>query len=199
MRAEPIPCGPAVTESERQVLERVRAGLISLPGDDCWYVLTNLMFSVTHQLQSDEIDMVAIGPPGVRVVKVKHWTDAHAHWPRTRPTGSPARLARSAPRFASWRRTFPCGRRDAADAAGVQGQATDERRTCPRGSLSSAQGVAGGAVAARSEAAGNEARSLWRFGPASPCGSLPRFSPPRRRSGRRRSAPRAAPGPPPLP
>ena len=79
MKAEPIPCGPAVTESERQALERVKAGLISLPGDDCWYVLTNLMFSVTHQLQSDEIDMVAIGPPGVRVVEVKHWADAHAH------------------------------------------------------------------------------------------------------------------------
>ena len=79
MKAVPIPCGPAVTESERQALERVKAGLISLPGDDCWYVLTNLMFSVTHQLQSDEIDMVAIGPPGVRVVEVKHWADAHAH------------------------------------------------------------------------------------------------------------------------
>ena len=37
-------------------------------------MLTNLAFSVTHQLQSDEIDTVVIGPPGVRVVEVKHWT-----------------------------------------------------------------------------------------------------------------------------
>jgi hypothetical protein len=35
---------------------------------------TNLAFSVTHQLQSDEIDLIAIGPPGVRVIEVKHWT-----------------------------------------------------------------------------------------------------------------------------
>ena len=33
--------------------------------------------SVTNQLQSDEIDVVAIGPPGVQVIEVKHWT---AQW-----------------------------------------------------------------------------------------------------------------------
>lgn len=54
--------------------------LISLPGDDRWYILSNLMFSVTHQFQSDEIDLVAVGPPGVRVVEVKHWGDAHTKW-----------------------------------------------------------------------------------------------------------------------
>jgi hypothetical protein len=48
--------------------------LQSTPGDDEWVLLTNLAFSVTHQLQSDEIDIVAIGPPGVRVIEVKHWT-----------------------------------------------------------------------------------------------------------------------------
>lgn len=56
--------------------------LRSVVGADAWVLLTNLAFSVTHQLQSDEIDIVAIGPPGVRVVEVKHWTaqwvDAHA-------------------------------------------------------------------------------------------------------------------------
>lgn len=71
-------CGPAVTASEHRALHAVKAGLIGLEGDDHWYLLTNLMFSVTHQLQSDEIDMVAIGPPGVRVVEVKHWGDRHA-------------------------------------------------------------------------------------------------------------------------
>ncbi len=61
-------------------LEKVKTGLISLPGDDRWYILSNLMFSVTHQFQSDEIDLVAVGPPGVRVVEVKHWSDAHTKW-----------------------------------------------------------------------------------------------------------------------
>jgi serine/threonine protein kinase len=55
--------------------------LRSVTGDEAWVLLTNLAFSMTHQLQSDEIDIVAIGPPGVRVVEVKHWTaqwvDAH--------------------------------------------------------------------------------------------------------------------------
>lgn len=80
MKVRPVQCGPAVNESERQALEKVKTGLISLPGNDQWYLLTNLMFSVTHQLQSDEIDMVAVGPPGVRVVEIKHWSDAHADW-----------------------------------------------------------------------------------------------------------------------
>ena len=30
----------------------------------------------SHRLQSDEIDIIAIGPPGVRVIEVKHWTAA---------------------------------------------------------------------------------------------------------------------------
>ena len=38
--------------------------------------MTNLTFSTTHRLQSDEIDIVAVGPPGVRVIEVKHWTAA---------------------------------------------------------------------------------------------------------------------------
>ena len=80
VRVVPVPCGPAVNESERMALERVKTGLISLPGDDRWYILSNLMFSVTHQFQSDEIDLVAVGPPGVRVVEVKHWSDAHSKW-----------------------------------------------------------------------------------------------------------------------
>ena len=37
-------------------------------------LLTNLTWSVTHQFQADEIDMIAIGPPGVRVIEVKHWS-----------------------------------------------------------------------------------------------------------------------------
>ncbi|NQU37958.1 MAG: NERD domain-containing protein, partial [Actinobacteria bacterium] len=52
----------------------MKSRLQSEPGDGEWVLLTNLAFSVTHQLQSDEIDIVAIGPPGVRVIEVKHWT-----------------------------------------------------------------------------------------------------------------------------
>ena len=78
-RVTVIPCGPAVNKSERTAIERLKAGLIGPGGDDVWVLLTNLTLSTTHRLQSDEIDIVAIGPPGVRVIEVKHWT---ASWVR---------------------------------------------------------------------------------------------------------------------
>ena len=78
-RVTVIPCGPAVNESERRAIKHLKAGLIGPGGDDTWILLTNLTLSTTHRLQSDEIDIVAIGPPGVRVIEVKHWT---ASWVR---------------------------------------------------------------------------------------------------------------------
>ena len=84
MKASVIPCGPAVNESERRAVERLKSGLIGHPGDAEWLLLTNLTFSATHRLQSDEIDIVAIGPPGVRVIEVKHWTAAWVRQHRDR-------------------------------------------------------------------------------------------------------------------
>lgn len=75
MRVRVVPCGPAANRSERTAVERLKSGLISTRGGREWVLLTNLSFSVTHQLQSDEIDIVAIGPPGVQVIEVKHWTE----------------------------------------------------------------------------------------------------------------------------
>jgi serine/threonine protein kinase len=69
-----FPCGPAANESELKAFEYLRTRLLSQPGNDEWILLANLAFSVTNQVQSDEIDLVAIGPPGVRVIEVKHWT-----------------------------------------------------------------------------------------------------------------------------
>ncbi len=69
-----FPCGPAANESELKAAEHLKSRLQAEPGDDDWILLANLAFSVTHQLQSDEIDLVVIGPSGVRVIEVKHWT-----------------------------------------------------------------------------------------------------------------------------
>ena len=84
MRATLFPCGPAANESELKAFQHLKARLLSEQGEGTWVLLTNLAFSVTHQLQSDEIDIVAIGPPGVRVIEVKHWTaqwfDTHKMW-----------------------------------------------------------------------------------------------------------------------
>ncbi len=79
MKVTLFPSGPAANESELKAFEHLRSRLESIPGDDEWILLTNLAFSVTHQLQSDEIDIVAIGPPGVRVIEVKHWTAQWVH------------------------------------------------------------------------------------------------------------------------
>ena len=82
MNVRCFPCGPFANDSERKAFEHVRSRLESTLGDDVWVFLTNLAFSVNHRLQADEIDLVAIGPPGVRVVEVKHWTP---QWVDTHP------------------------------------------------------------------------------------------------------------------
>ena len=82
MKVTHFSCGPAVNESERRAFAQIRSRLISLPGDDEWVMLTNLSFSATHRLQSDEIDIVMIGPPGVMIIEVKHWTSS---WTDRRP------------------------------------------------------------------------------------------------------------------
>ena len=74
MRVTVVPCGVIVNESEAAAIDHLKHQLQSTAGDDEWILLTNLAFSVTHQFQSDEIDIIAIGPPGIRVIEVKHWT-----------------------------------------------------------------------------------------------------------------------------
>jgi len=74
MQVTIIPCGPAANESELKALELLKNRLKSAPGDGKWILLANLAFSVNHQLQSDEIDIVAIGPSGIKIVEVKHWS-----------------------------------------------------------------------------------------------------------------------------
>ena len=77
MRVTLFSSGPAANESELSAFRHLASRLESTAGNEQWILLTNLAFSVTHQLQSDEIDIVVIGPPGVRVIEVKHWT---AQW-----------------------------------------------------------------------------------------------------------------------
>lgn len=77
MKVTVIQCGPMANESEQKAMEHLRQGLQAQPGDGHWILLTNLAFSVTHRMQSDEIDIIAIGPAGVRLIEVKHW---NAQW-----------------------------------------------------------------------------------------------------------------------
>ena len=74
MKVTHFECGPAANESELKAFAHLKSRLISVPGEGEWILLTNLAFSATDQRQSDEIDIVAIGPSGVRVIEVKHWS-----------------------------------------------------------------------------------------------------------------------------
>ena len=74
MKVTLFPCGPFANVSERKAAEHLKHRLISIPGDGEWILLSNLSFSASHRKQSAEIDIVAIGPPGVRVIEVKHWS-----------------------------------------------------------------------------------------------------------------------------
>ncbi len=82
MRVTTFCCGSAANESELLAVKHLQVRLGSIGGDHEWILLTNLAFSVNHQLQSDEIDVVAIGPSGIRVIEVKHWTGqwVEANW-----------------------------------------------------------------------------------------------------------------------
>lgn len=77
-----IPCGPFASRSERTALEHLKSGLNSIAGIELWLLLTNLLFSSNNKRQSDEIDILAIGPPGVRLIEVKHW---ETHWVQREP------------------------------------------------------------------------------------------------------------------
>ena len=95
MQVKLISCGPAVNESERTAFNHLKTRLISEPGQDRWILLTNLTFSGSTHRQSDEIDIVVVGPSGVRVIEVKHWT---ASWVRRNITVVEAEAERVASR-----------------------------------------------------------------------------------------------------
>ncbi len=75
MKVTQFNCGPAANESELKAFAHLKSSLISAPGEGEWILLTNLAFSPSDHRQSDEIDIVAIGPSGVRVIEVKHWSE----------------------------------------------------------------------------------------------------------------------------
>ena len=74
MKVNHIPCGQIANDSEAKAIEFLKNALRSAPGNDEWILLTNLSFSVNNQAQSEEIDIVVLGPPGITVVEIKHWS-----------------------------------------------------------------------------------------------------------------------------
>lgn len=69
-----LPCGEFVNESERTAVERLRSKLQG--AETPWILLSNLNHSPHPTSRSDEIDLVAIGAPGVCVIEIKYWDTA---------------------------------------------------------------------------------------------------------------------------
>ncbi|MBI2988702.1 MAG: protein kinase [Deltaproteobacteria bacterium] len=76
MKVNHIPCGDFANESERQAFEAVKQKLIAQPGTDEWIILSNLPHTFSPRYQSDEIDLLVLGPQGLFVIEVKHWDRA---------------------------------------------------------------------------------------------------------------------------
>ena len=66
-------CSPLANVCDHKADQRTEHRLISVPGNGEWALLSNLFFSANCPSQVAQIDIVAIGPPGVRVIEVKHW------------------------------------------------------------------------------------------------------------------------------
>ncbi len=74
MNVKIFSCGPVANDSESKAIAHLESKLRSTPGNQNWVLLTNLTFSVTHQQHASEIDIVSIGPSGVKVIEIKHWS-----------------------------------------------------------------------------------------------------------------------------
>jgi serine/threonine protein kinase len=71
MPAKHIACGPFQTRSEEDAIEYLKARL-----SQDWILLSNVQHSAKPNRAPDEIDIVAIGPPGLFPIEVKHWDSA---------------------------------------------------------------------------------------------------------------------------
>ena len=100
--------GPAANESELKAIQHLDSRLRSEPGDEHWILLANHMLSVNNQFQSDEIDLIVIGPTGVQVIEVKHWTSQWFDLNQYEVEGEADRIAMKAKKVATTlRRVVP--------------------------------------------------------------------------------------------
>ena len=63
--------------SEREATERLLSKLRAMSAGQNWVLLTNLAYSIDPRGTPLEIDIVAVGTPGISVIEVKHWDRAY--------------------------------------------------------------------------------------------------------------------------
>lgn len=108
MPVQCVSCGEFANESEQQAVKKLSSFIENRGTNGKWLLLTNLTFSLSHYAQSDEIDIVLIGPQGVRVVEVKHWSAAWAEEHFGRAEQEAEKLTRKARRIGTTlRQRFP--------------------------------------------------------------------------------------------
>jgi serine/threonine protein kinase len=76
MAVKLIQCGQPANASERLAAQRCRAALEALGDTAPWVIFANLASSSSPLHQSDDLDLVLIGPRGVFLPEVKHWDAA---------------------------------------------------------------------------------------------------------------------------
>jgi hypothetical protein len=100
MIVQHIPCGAAANASEELAAERCVAALQALGDYGRWVVLSSLASSSSALHQSDELDLVCIGPGGVVLIEDKHWDTAWMRDHRVTVEAEAEKLTASAKRLA---------------------------------------------------------------------------------------------------
>jgi hypothetical protein len=95
-----IPCGRPANETEELAAERGVATLRTVADSRRSVVLSNLASSSSALHQSDELDLVCIGPRGVVLVEDKHWDTAWMRDHRDTAEAEAEKLTAKAKRFA---------------------------------------------------------------------------------------------------
>ncbi len=100
MAVKLIQCGDPVNESERIAAQRCKTTLETLADSATWVIFANMASSSSPLHQSDDLDLVLIGPRGVFLIEVKHWDAAWITENRLRAEDEAEKLASKTRRFA---------------------------------------------------------------------------------------------------
>jgi serine/threonine protein kinase len=100
MAVKLVQCGEPVNESERIAAQRCKAALDALADTAPWVIFANCASSSSPLHQSDDLDLVLIGPRGVFLPEVKHWDSAWISENRMRAEDEAEKLTAKTRRFA---------------------------------------------------------------------------------------------------
>lgn len=101
MAVKPIRFSPPVNASEVTATAKCKTALEALGDSAPWIEFAGLASSSSPLHQSDDLDLVLIGPRGVFVIEVKHWDASWINNNKTSAEGEAEKLTAKAKRFSS--------------------------------------------------------------------------------------------------